>query len=55
MLRLQCQPLRLLGKIITTVITVIVNDVSQVANEHDEVTYCLPHGLEYLKENKSKV
>merc|ERR1712088_97312 len=29
--------------------------VSLVANENDEVTYCLPHGLEYVKENKSKV
>ena len=27
----------------------------QVANENEEVTYCLPHGLEYVKENKSKV
>merc|ERR1719189_424433 len=29
--------------------------VSLVANENEEVTYCLPHGLEYVKENKSKV
>merc|ERR1719189_280651 len=28
--------------------------VSLVANENEEVTYCLPHGLEYLKEKKNK-
>jgi len=29
--------------------------VSLIADEKDEVTYCLPHGLEYIKENKNKV
>merc|ERR1719410_953326 len=29
--------------------------VSLVGNEQDEVTYCLPHGLEYIKENKNKI
>ena len=27
----------------------------QLANEKEEVTYCLPHGLEYIKENKNQV
>merc|ERR1719330_1736598 len=29
--------------------------VSLLANEKEEVTYCLPHGLEYIKENKNQI
>jgi hypothetical protein len=29
--------------------------VALLANEKEEVTYCLPHGLEYIKENKNQI
>lgn len=29
--------------------------VSLIANEKEESTYCLPHGLEYIKENKNQI
>merc|ERR1712131_497552 len=29
--------------------------VSLIANETDDLTYCIPHGIDYLKGNKSKI
>ena len=56
MLRVQCKSICFLGKKLN--FSKLIYDkifFSKIADEKEEITYCLPHGLEFIKDHKNKV
>ena len=56
MLRVQCKSLCFLGKKLNFSKTYLLQNIFfKIADEKEEITYCLPHGLEFIKDHKNKV